>query len=267
MKRVARLGDGRPSSPEGVDMNLSELRRGRHTSISRLKEFLACPRRFFLRNELKVKPDFRPAALALGVAWHAVVDEWLMRNATTEQLQDQLRDHLQAELIESDVPVLFDAEDENEGRFIDLAMKMLRTFVIRMKRPDKVIGVEVPFALELVHPETGEVLDVPVIGAIDALVVEAGKTAVWELKTGAKRWSVDQCETELQITMYLHATQEKGLVDPALRIIVTTKTALPTVQVADVSRVAGDIDELIETFFSVSRAIAAGVDHPARSWT
>lgn len=247
-------------------MNLSELRRGRHTSISRLKESLTCPRRYFLRHELKVTPDFRPAALALGVAWHAVVDEWLTRNATTEQLQDQLRDHLRAELVESDIPVLFDAEDENEGRFIDLALKMLRTFVARMKRPEKVLGVEVPFALELVHPATGEVLDVPVIGAIDALVVDQGRTALWELKTGAKRWSVDQCETELQISMYLHAAQEKGLVDPALRIIVTTKAALPTVQVADVSRTTADIHELIETFFSVSRGIAAGVDHPVRSW-
>ena len=38
--------------------------------------------------------------------------------------------------------------------------------------------------MELAHPVTGELLPVPLIGALDAVVSDGETTSVWELKGG-----------------------------------------------------------------------------------
>jgi len=43
--------------------------------------------------------------------------------------------------------------------------------------------------MDLGHPITGEILSVPVVGAIDALIVEDGNITVLELKTAKRRWA------------------------------------------------------------------------------
>ena len=53
------------------------------------------------------------------------------------------------------------------------------------------------------HPATGEVLDVPLVGAMDAIVVQNGQVTLLELKSGKKKWSSDQFEYDQQSTGYL----------------------------------------------------------------
>lgn len=247
-------------------MRLAELRARPHTSISRVKEYLSCPRRYFLKHELKVTPDFRPAALALGTAWHAFVDEWLMSDDSHAELRERFRDHLKAELASDHLPVLFDDVDEDEGKFVDRAMKMAAVFLGHMKKPDEVVGVELAFSSEIVHPQSGEVLDFLVAGAIDAIVIEGGRRYLWEVKSAARRWSDDQIEFDLQVTLYGRVARERGIDDARLRLIVTTKAALPSLQIVDVQRGLAEEEELAALFFSVHRGIRAGVDHPIRGW-
>ena len=109
------------------------------------------------------------------------------------------------------------------------------------------------------------ILAIPLIGAMDAVVEENGAPAVWELKTAAKRWSSDQLEYDLQPTTYQIAARSRGH-DAQVKLIVTTKGKSPVVQVEKLVRHRGDERELAEVVFGVHRAIAAGVDHPARGW-
>lgn len=246
---------------------LYELRRKPHTSISAVKEYLMCPRRYFLHYVEDMQPAFKAAAAAFGSAWHATLGYWLTREGVSQdELETYFRDDLSARLQESRVPVLFDDDDENEGRLIDTGLKMLRIFLSRVRRPEVVLGVEVPFSLELIHPTTGEVLGVPLVGALDAIVADDGQKYLWEHKTAKRRWGADQVEFDVQISAYKLAAHYLGHADATLRLLVMTKTVHPEVQVEDPIRHDAEVEEVVDLVFGVHAAIAAGAGHRIRSW-
>ena len=113
---------------------------------------------------------------------------------------------------------------------------------------------------------TGETMPLPLIGAIDALVVEEERPTVWELKTGKKKWSADQLEFDLQPTAYTMAARELGHDEVAVKLLVTTKTSKPDVQIERLLRRQRDECELADTALAVLHAVKAGVDVRIRSW-
>lgn len=249
---------------------LEELRAIPHLSVSQLKTFIQCPRKYALAYVHGVVPQFRPVALAFGTAWHEAVG-FHLTTSTAAQLADRdevktiFRERLSIAVEGDAIPVLFD-DGEDVGKAIDLGTRMLDVFLDRLELPDRIIGVELPFSLEIVDPEFGDVLDVPLIGALDALVLRDGRPAVWELKTSKKKWSVDQLEYDLQPTAYAMAAEQLGYEAPDLVLMVATKTAKPDVQVERLVRTRADRDDLAVTAQSVTAAIAAGIDHPIRGW-
>lgn len=71
--------------------SLIELRKKPHLSISALKCFLSCPRRFALQYTERARPDFVPAALVLGSAWHSAVAAWLDQVGDEAALDERAR--------------------------------------------------------------------------------------------------------------------------------------------------------------------------------
>lgn len=252
-----------------MNQSLIELRKKPHTSISAIREFMICPRKFAFHYIERAAPEFRPAALAFGSAWHSTIGEWLTtpsEDVQLEELRQHLRDGVVARLNDDGANVLFDNAEQDEGTLIDTAVRMLDVFLAKVPRPEKTLAVEMAFSLELNHPRTGEVLPVPLIGAIDAVVLSAGIGSIWELKTAAKKWSPEQLEHDLQITGYGMAARQLGYDGARMEFIVVTKTAKAAVQREVAVRHGADEEEFVDTIFSVHRAIDAGVDHRARSW-
>lgn len=249
-----------------MNESLVELRKKPHTSISAIKTFLTCPRRYFLQYVLKVQPAFRPAALVFGSAWHATIGKWLVAEEVgTEELQQHLRDGLLHRLRRQN-DVLFDDEDEGEEASVASALRMLDVFLSQVRRPDKTLGVEMTFSMDLEDPRTGEILPAPLIGALDAVVVDQGRDLVWELKSAKKRWSRDQLEFDLQATAYGLAARHLGFGGAGLELVVTTKGGRPDVQREIVTRHRADREELVEIALAMFRAVEAGVDYPNRGW-
>ena len=181
-------------------------------------------------------------------------------------------DHKQfcSDMIRASIPVshyndLFDDEDEDESSLVDMAVRMLDAFITLVPRPEKTLAVELAFELELADT-TGEILPVPLIGALDAVVLEGGRGAVWELKSGKRRWSADQFEFDLQATAYGMAARQGGYDGVDLKFLITTKTKNPDVQRETVIRHRADEQELAEIALGVHRAVEAGVDYPNRGW-
>lgn len=246
---------------------LWRLRKKPHTSISAIREFITCPRRYYLKYIREVQPAFKAAAAAFGTAWHATIGHWLLHPDVGQvELETYFRDDLVSRLSGDRIPVLFDDEDDTEGKLIDAGIKMLRFFFTRVRRPEVVLGVEVPFALELTHPETGEILAAPIIGGLDAVVAEGGRKYIWELKTAARRWSGDQVEFDTQVSIYSIAARHLGYGDADLRLVIATKTLHPDLQLEDAVRHAGDEREVLDLIFGVHQAISAGVDYRLRTW-
>jgi CRISPR/Cas system-associated exonuclease Cas4 (RecB family) len=240
-----------------------------HLSVSSLKEYLACPRKFRLRRIDRLLPEYRPAALAFGTAFHEAIGFSLFQHslgetATGEALQAKFRDSLHAQIHSDTTPVLYQ-DDETEEGLVDKGIQMLDAFWQQMPMPDAVIGIEKRFSLDLHDPDTGEVLP-PLVGSIDAAVEVQGRPVVWELKTGKQRWSEDQLLHDFQATGYQRAFRTEYGMNPELVVAVVTKTRQPTVQLSRLRRGPGDERELLETASSICRAVEAGVDHRVRTW-
>jgi len=244
---------------------LGSLRSRPHISISQLRVFLGCPRRHRFQYIDRIPADFRPIALVFGTAWHGAMDDYLLRGSSTAEVAGVFRDLLTRNVQEGDLPVLFE-DDERLGDCVDIGTRMVDSFIGRVPRPDQVLGVEVAFSIELVDPTTGEVLGAPLIGSIDALVVDNDRPAVWELKSGKRRWTEDMLEFDMQMTAYRMGARVHSVEDPALKVLVTTKARCPSVQVETVVRTDRDERELALVAVSIMRALDAGVDHPLRGW-
>jgi hypothetical protein len=134
------------------------------TSVSQLKTFLLCPRRFEFRYVRGLVPAFIPVALAFGTAFHSALARFYLGMQTTgaapelEVLNQTFRDSWQQQL-EGKIPLQAD-EDEDFGVIVDLGVRMLGAFYAHAAgKSVQVEAIETPFTAELFDPETGELLD------------------------------------------------------------------------------------------------------------
>lgn len=247
-------------------ITLAELRKQPHISVSALKTFIGCPRKYCYQYIERRPQEFRSIALAFGTAWHSAIDSYLLHGTDADETGNVFRDVLAREVRAGDVPVLFD-DEEDLGACIDQGTRMISTFVDRVPRPDVVLGVELAFSVELVDPNTGEPLPQPLVGSIDAVVATEDDTVeIWELKTGKRRWAADQLEFDPQPTCYQMGARVFDIETPELKLLLTTKGKKPDVQLERLSRNKKQEEELALLAGSVLRAVEAGVDHRLRGW-
>ena len=249
---------------------------GLSVSISLLKEFMICPRRYQLHRVLGVEPAFVPVPLALGSATHqgfAAIYSAMQLCGEAAPVDEVLQVFRDAWAVATDGPVPLKL-DEDDPDPVDAGVKMLTAFHAHVVAtgPVKVVAVELPFSrIELADPETGELLDEHLSGVVD-LVVEEGageapRNVVVEHKTAARKWTRDQLDNDFQVTAYQIAARKLGLGEQVgLRFQVVTKTKVAVVQVEDVVR--DDLAEVdfLRTATGVLRAIGSGSFWPVRSW-
>lgn len=253
--------------------SLEELRKQPHLSVSALKTWMGCPRKFRLHYVERAQPSHRSIALAFGHAWHDLIGRTLWLHQRQRPLDRRaLREHFEQALrqeIDADGPPVLFEDGEDVPALVDTAMGMLEATLGAVQLPDRVLHVELPFRLELRDPETEEALPMPLIGAIDAVVESGAALELWELKSGKRRWSEDAVLFDFQPTAYRMAFRRLRTArrqEPKLKLLVTTKAARPDVQVEDLVRTAADERDLMETAASIHRATLSGCFHPVRSW-
>jgi hypothetical protein len=125
-------------------------------------------------------------------------------------------------------------------------------------------AVEQPFAVSVSDPNTGEVLEEQLVGAVDAVVREGDRRILLEQKTAARRYGPHQLGFDLQPTAYKLAARLGGLGEVGVRYQIVTKGKKPALQVEDAVRGERDEDDLLRTALGVLRSIDAGVDFPIR---
>lgn len=240
-----------------------------HLSASSLGTFLRCPRQYRLKYIDGVTPAFRASALAFGSAFHEAAAQWLTAQALGHNLPGGVLHELFADSLRHQVradgpPILWRDDNDSAESLRTMGVAMLDVLMERLPKPDRVLGVEVPFELDLADPVFGTPLP-PVVGAVDAIIEVEAETLVLELKTAARRWGEDDLQHNLQATTY-HVAMAEQLDAPAVLLAVVTKTKRPAVQLERLVRGPSNEADLVATVASVSRAVKAGVDHPVRSW-
>ena len=101
--------------------------------------------------------------------------------------------------------------------------------------PRNVEGVEYPFAVTLPNPNTGDPLDVSLVGVIDLIESDdEGNLIIAELKTSSKRYAESQGENQLDGMIYVYAKDQLGFrttsAETLIRYDVLVKTKSPAFQ-------------------------------------
>jgi CRISPR/Cas system-associated exonuclease Cas4 (RecB family) len=249
----------RPVIPEG------EL----YVSVSQIKTWLMCARRYELRYIRGVTPEFVPVNLAFGSAFHEALAGYYneIKVSGAPLRRDLVLDVFRAawaKAAEGDVPLQAD-EDDDPGVMIDKGISMLHAFYEQAGTPD-VESVEHGFTITLHDLDSGEPLEEKLVGTMDLLIREEGRVVVVEHKTAARKYTADQLAYDIQPTAYQIAARESGLGEVALRFQIVTKTKVPAVQVVDIHRDDQAEADFVRTACGVLKAIDSGVSYPVRGW-
>ena len=256
---------GRPTMPEGL-----------YISVSQVKAYLMCPRKYELHYIRGEQPAFVPVALVFGSAIHAALAAYYGEITATGR---PLRRDLMLDVFRdawdkgSSGPIPLQADEEDGGtgadQIIDKGVSMLHAFHEHAGKSAPgldVVAVEKSFAVSIHDVETGELFEEQLVGTIDLILNEDGQRIIVEHKTAAKKYGLDQLRFDIQPTAYSLAAREMGMGDVGLRFQVITKTKVPAIQIAAIHRDDRDEDDFLRTIGGVLRAIDAGVSYPIRGW-
>ncbi len=254
-------------------MALSRLSEKLYTSISQVKCWLLCPRKYQLKYVEGLVPEFQPVALVFGSAFHSALATYygLLEEKgmppPVEEMIGVFREKWQ-EGSTGTIPLQQMEDDEDPGAQVDKGVAMLRAFHqhARAAPQSRVDGVEKSFEVRLSDPDTGQIQEELLVGTFDLVVTERTGRVIVEHKTSARKYGADQLAFDLQPTAYRYAARMAGLGDCSLRFQVVTKTKTPAVQVEDLTRSSQDEDDMLRTTIGVLRAIDNGVFYPTKGW-
>lgn len=242
-------------------------------SVSQIKEWMLCPKKHALHYRLGAQAEHLPVPLAFGSAFHAALAYhygWLMRGepVPADEAKQRFVDAMHVAR-QGEVPLLLD-DDEGDAGFEAILAKGLVMLDVTLghpsARPEKVLGVEVPFIVDLYDPDTGEVVDAKLRGFLDLVLLEDDHRVVVEHKTSSRRYSQEQLSNDTQLAAYAYAAGQLGFGEVGLRFSVTCKTKVPALVIDDVRRDDADQADFLRQAVGVLRAIDAGVSFPVRSW-
>ena len=235
-----------------------------HVSVSQIKGFQSCPRRYQLRHVLGAKPEHRSANLVLGTAVHtALAGFYQALKGGVVPADEELFEAARLSLVEAakqDPPILLE-DGETLADLLATAEALVRTFLAGVERPDEVLAVEVPFFMDIIEPDNGVILEEQLTGYIDAVVRFGDDLVVLEHKTAARAWSQDQLDFDLQVALYQAATDAARV-----RLQVVCKTRVPKLMLHDLVRSQQEQREAVVIVCRVLDAIRAGAFWPAPGW-
>ena len=241
-----------------------------HLSYTQISTYLACPLKYAFQYCEKIEWPFKPEGLVFGSAIHQSLEHYYLG-------RQESRDVPVPELV-----AIFDAAWEKESaentvlfkngntaeKLLQTAEAMLKTFKESVQ-PGEVLAVEQSFSVDLVDPETGENLGVPLAGRIDLIEKLDDQTiAVVDQKTAAKAYEKGKVEQDLQLTAYSYVMAKQGhsLEEIQLRFDVLLKNGSYKLLSYKTTRTMDDLKRFYKIARSVLNAVEAQAFYPCRSW-
>jgi CRISPR/Cas system-associated exonuclease Cas4 (RecB family) len=122
--------------------------------------------------------------------------------------------------------------------------------------------IQLRFSLPLVHPATGEVLDVPIRGVMD--LVETDDVIV-EFKAPQKAPPLNALPDDIQVTTYAYAYEKLfGRLPKEIRRIALVRTKTPKIETQITGRDQRDLERLFNLGRELVKGVRADVFLPSR---
>ncbi len=177
-----------------------------YLSASRISTWLMCPQKYKLQYVDKVQWQFYPAAMLHGTSIHNVLEcfyrEWQKgRRLPLKKLKSLYSDFWKAEIDGKKLDT--DSPDDIKAVGLDLLAAFHATV-----NPGNIIAVEDDFHIPIVHPETGEVLPVELVGRIDLIESDdQGQLVIVDHKCLSKHPSDTDMAYNIQLWAYAYAAR------------------------------------------------------------
>jgi len=244
---------------------LSEYRERPHWSYSAVNQFVnICSLQYAFDRIYRLPRAFVPVALSFGSAFHRTC-EWVNRNRMEGSMPgasdaSALFRDLWSRQLAQDGDIRFDEGQTPEscGR---QGADMIECLVKSIDPAEQVLSVCEPFAVPLVDT-SGNVLEDPLIGELDTVVVSKGRKTVVDWKTSARRWPKDKSGLDLQPTAFLYGYVHLHGELPEFRFDVVVKNKVPVFEQHVTARTADRFARLVELVKTVERAVAAEAFFP-----
>ena len=244
-------------------MELSELRKTPHLSISSVNSWIECGLLYKFGKIDKIPMEIKADALEFGTVIHIVLGEYYEEKMIGSKMT--LRDvHLSFEnhwhrVAEGRTDIQY-ARGKDFNTLLMNGIDLLTAWYNKL--PDdnfKVIGIEEAFSFNL--PD----LPVPIIGAMDLIEEdEAGTVIITDFKTSGKAYSISEVDQNQQMTTYQLAAKANGYADREilLRLDCLIKTQKPKFEQYYTIRTEIDEIRLIRKIKKVWSGISKGVFVP-----
>ena len=224
-----------------------------HFSVTQLNTYLACPFKYYLSYEEKLRWERVPSGVAFGSAMHRTIEEFnrklsngsMDENAAIAFFADQWYAESGREEVEFRNP-------EEREQLMDKGKRLVQLYSQQFADM-KPQAVERSFRLPILDVSTGMFeASRDILGRID-LVADGG---VIEIKTSGRSISQRVVDTSLQLTLYSWAYRMiAGSEEKSLKTIALLKTAKSEIQIVETYRTAEDHSRLIELITQVIRAV------------
>jgi CRISPR/Cas system-associated exonuclease Cas4 (RecB family) len=167
--------------------------------------------------------------------------------------------------MKDEIPVRFD-EGETEGAIKDSGIALLELLHRSVPAPERILHVELPFAVDIPNPMADGYLEEKLIGVMDLVVRSNGNPLIVEHKTASRRYSEHRLKYDLQPTVYKFAARSLDIESPSLQFHLFLKTKKPAIEVYPVTRTERDECEMILTCAMVLKSVREGIFFPLRDW-
>jgi putative RecB family exonuclease len=232
-------------------------------SPSQINLYLTCSLKYRFQYIDRLPKLTHSASLVFGGAIHAAL-EWLhkeRKKGKPPPLDEILR------VFEADwnaqifgETVAFADNGDSPEAMIRKGKELLSQFFHQFACSVK--EAELHFQLPLVHPTTGEVVDVPLRGVID--LVEEGDV-LDEFKTSQKSWSASDLPDNVQLTAYAYAYRMLfGHPAKMLRIVNLVRTKNVKIEPMTTERGEADYARLFHLGKEVRKGVTGQVFIPSR---
>jgi CRISPR/Cas system-associated exonuclease Cas4 (RecB family) len=126
----------------------------------------------------------------------------------------------------------------------------------------RVLDSEVRFTLPLVHPITGEVLDIPLRGAMDLIEID---DVIVEFKAPKRAPPIHELPDDIQVTTYAYAYEKLfGRLPKEIRKVALVRTKTPRIEPQTTGRDHKDFERLFHLGREVVKGVRSGVFLPSR---
>ncbi|MDA2937089.1 PD-(D/E)XK nuclease family protein [Acidobacteria bacterium AH-259-A15] len=242
-------------------------------SKSQLTTYLQCPRKYRYQYVEGREWEFMPAALAFGKAIHQAASKFYLhfqRFHCKPSLEDVLMEFIDSWNRASKEKTIKMQGSLTEEDLAGQGIGLLKLFYEEI-RPRQIYAVELPFTVDLVDPNTGEISEVKLVGYLDLVEKdEEGNVIVAEIKTAARRYSETEGENKLDGFTYTYALKQMGIVSSEqpllIRYDVLVKTKNPSLQQVFYNRGPEEDRRFLLQIQEVLHGIEAGVFYPNFGW-